>query len=64
VTQTLETSLQPGGGGIHSGGRGRRISEFQASLGYTEKPCLKKTKPKQQQNKTQTTTTTQDTGLL
>jgi hypothetical protein len=28
----------------HSGGRGRRISEFEASQGYTEKPCLKKTK--------------------
>jgi hypothetical protein len=38
------------------GGRDRRISEFQASLvyksefqdsqGYTEKPCLKKLKPK------------------
>jgi hypothetical protein len=32
------------------GGRGRQISEFQASLIYTEKPCLKKQKTKQ--NKT------------
>jgi hypothetical protein len=30
------------------GGRGRRISEFEASLGYTEKPYLEK------QNKTKT----------
>jgi hypothetical protein len=28
------------------GGRGRWISEFEASLVYTEKPCLKKTKTK------------------
>jgi hypothetical protein len=44
------------------GGRGRRISEFEASLVYrvssrtsraTEKPCLEKTKKKQtKQNKT------------
>jgi hypothetical protein len=27
----------------HLGGRGRRISEFQDSQGYTEKPCLKTT---------------------
>jgi hypothetical protein len=32
------------------GGRGRWISEFQDSQGYTEKPCLEKTK----QNKNQT----------
>jgi hypothetical protein len=32
-----------------SRGRGRQISEFQDSQGYTEKPCLKK--PKKQQNK-------------
>jgi hypothetical protein len=42
----------------HSGGRGRRISEFEASLvykvssktarGYTEKPCLEKTKTNKQ----------------
>jgi hypothetical protein len=30
----------------HSGGRGRRISEFQDSQGYTEKPCLEKPKKK------------------
>jgi hypothetical protein len=29
------------------GGRGRWISEFKASLVYTEKPCLEKPKPKQ-----------------
>jgi hypothetical protein len=28
------------------GGRGRWISEFEASLVYTEKPCLKKNKQK------------------
>jgi hypothetical protein len=44
------------------GGRGRRISEFKArtqslqsefqdSQDYTEKPCLKKTKPTKQTNK-------------
>jgi hypothetical protein len=42
------------------GGRGRQISEFEASLVYkvrfrtaraTEKPCLKKTKQKQNKNK-------------
>jgi hypothetical protein len=43
------------------GGRGRRISEFKASLvyretsrtaeGYTEKPCLKKTKKKKKERK-------------
>jgi hypothetical protein len=43
------------------GGRGRRISEFKASLvykvkfqdsqGYTEKPCLEKPKNKQTNNK-------------
>jgi hypothetical protein len=26
------------------GGRGRQISEFEDSQGYTEKPCLEKTK--------------------
>ena len=30
----------------HSGGRGRQISEFQDSQGYTEKPCLKTNKQK------------------
>jgi hypothetical protein len=43
------------------GGRGRQISEFkgqpglqtefQDSQGYTEKPCLKKQKPKKQKQK-------------
>ena len=33
-----------------SGGRGRRTSEFEASLVYTEKPSLEK-KPKNQKNK-------------
>jgi hypothetical protein len=28
------------------GSRGRQISEFEASQGYTQKPCLKKTKQK------------------
>jgi hypothetical protein len=28
------------------GGRGRRISEFEDSQGYTEKPCLEKPKKK------------------
>jgi hypothetical protein len=27
------------------GGRGRAISEFKDSLGYTEKPCLEKKNP-------------------
>jgi hypothetical protein len=40
------------------GGRGRRISEFQDSQGYTEKPCLKK------QNNNQKTTTKKITDLL
>jgi hypothetical protein len=46
------------------GGRGRRISEFEASLvyrvssrtdsqGYTEKPCLGKTKTKTNKQKTE-----------
>jgi hypothetical protein len=30
----------------HLGGRGRWISEFQDSQGYTEKPCLEKPKKK------------------
>jgi hypothetical protein len=44
------------------GGRGRWISEFEASLvlqsefqdsqGYTEKPCLEKPKPKPNQTRT------------
>jgi hypothetical protein len=32
------------------GGRGRRISEFEAGL-YTEKPCLEKTKKKKKRIK-------------
>jgi len=28
------------------GGRGRQISEFKDSQGYTEKPCLEKNKKK------------------
>jgi hypothetical protein len=45
------------------GGRGRWISEFEANLvykmnsqGYTEKPCLEKTKEKKNKNKNKTTT--------
>jgi hypothetical protein len=30
----------------HLGGRGKQISEFKASLVYTEKPCLEKNKQK------------------
>jgi predicted nucleic acid-binding protein len=34
------------------GGRGRWISEFQDSQGYTEKPCLKKIQnPKKEKKK-------------
>jgi hypothetical protein len=33
------------------GGRGRWISEFKDSLGYTEKPCLKKPKKKKKKRK-------------
>jgi hypothetical protein len=56
---------QPGSGGArlqsqHLGGRGKQISEFEASLvyrvssrGYTEKPCLKKQKTKQTNKKKQ-----------
>jgi hypothetical protein len=40
------------------GGRGRRISEFQDSQGYIEKPCLEKNKTKSKQT---TTTKTQQT---
>jgi hypothetical protein len=41
------------------GGRGRQISEFEDSLGYTEKPCLKKPPtpppPKRKENQSQQT---------
>jgi hypothetical protein len=33
------------------GGRGRWISEFEDSQGYTEKPCLEKTKTKKTKTK-------------
>jgi hypothetical protein len=33
------------------GGRGRQISEFKDSQGYTEKPCLEKNKKKNKKNK-------------
>jgi hypothetical protein len=33
------------------GGRGRRISEFEDSQGYTEKPCLKKKKKRKKEEK-------------
>jgi hypothetical protein len=40
------------------GGRGRQISEFKASQGYTEKPCLEKNKKQtNKQTKKQKTTT-------
>jgi hypothetical protein len=35
------------------GGRSRWISEFEDSQGYTEKPCLKKTKNKTKQQQKQ-----------
>jgi hypothetical protein len=34
------------------GGRGRRISEFEDSQGYTEKPCLEKKTKTNNNNKT------------
>jgi hypothetical protein len=34
------------------GGRGRRISEFEASLGYIDKPRLEKQTKTKKQNKT------------
>jgi hypothetical protein len=34
------------------GGRGRQISEFEASRVYTEKPCLETKQNKTKQNKT------------
>ena len=37
---------------MHSGGRGRRISEFEDSQGYTDKPCLEKPKKKSWEEKT------------
>jgi hypothetical protein len=33
------------------GGRGRRVSEFQDSQGYTEEPCLEKTRKKKKERK-------------
>jgi hypothetical protein len=33
------------------GGRGRQISEFEDSQGYTKKPCLKKKKKKKPNGK-------------
>jgi hypothetical protein len=33
------------------GGRGRQISEFEASQGYTEKPCLEKNKKQKTKGK-------------
>ena len=41
------------------GGRGRQISEFQDSQGYTEKPCLEK-QNKTKQNKTKQNKTKQN----
>jgi hypothetical protein len=46
-----EENIGPGSGGTHLKsqhlrGKGRQISEFEASLVYTEKPCLKKKKKK------------------
>jgi hypothetical protein len=41
-------------------GIGRQISEFEASLVYTKKLCLKKPKNQKKQNKTTTTTTTKN----
>jgi hypothetical protein len=41
------------------GGRGRWISEFQDSQqGYTEKPCLEKTKKRKKKNFKKNTNTT------
>jgi hypothetical protein len=42
------------------GGRGRWISEFEASLVYTEKPCLKKN----QKNKTKQSKTKEPEPML
>jgi hypothetical protein len=35
------------------GGKSRRISEFKARQGYTEKPCLGKTKTKKEEKQQQ-----------
>jgi hypothetical protein len=47
----------PGVVATHSGGRGRWIglqSEFQDSLGYTEKPCLEKERERERETDRQT----------
>jgi hypothetical protein len=43
----------PGTGGTHLGGRGRWISEFQDSQGYTERNPVLKNKKKKKKKKIQ-----------